>query len=94
MNLDAGRKHLHPQITEMLAIEDSDFHEGHVLSGWVLIFETCGPDGTRTMGTRSSDAMGDSDLPPWTSEGWARYTAASGFFDPPVLDLHREEDDE
>lgn len=73
------RRAIHAAISDSLDEETS--FEGHILSGWVLILETVGPNGERGMVTRSSDASGDLELPPWTSEGWARYVAASGYFD-------------
>jgi len=73
------RRVIHDTLDASLDAETA--FEGHILSGWVLIYETCGPDGQRGMVTRSGDALGDEDLPPWTSEGWCRYVAASGFFD-------------
>lgn len=73
------RRAIHDAISETLD-GDTSF-EGHILSGWVLIYETVGPDGERGMSTRSGDANGELDLPPWTAEGWTRYVAASGYFD-------------
>lgn len=70
---------IHAAVSDSLTAETS--FEGHILSGWVLLYETVGPDGERGMHARSGDAHGETDLPPWTAEGWCRYAAASGYFD-------------
>ncbi len=73
------RRAIHAAITD--SVTDDTELEGHILSGWVLVFETVGQDGVRGMHACSGDATGDSDLPPWTAEGWTRYVAANGYFD-------------
>ncbi len=73
------RRAIHEAISA--SIGDVTEFDSHILSGWVLIFETVGPNGERGMQTRSGDASGDLDLTPWTAEGWCRYVAASGYFD-------------
>lgn len=78
-SISEQRSAIHETVGKSL--DDETSFAGHILSGWVLLYETVGPDGERGMHSRSSDATGETDLPPWTSEGWCRYVAASGYFD-------------
>ncbi len=43
--------------------------QGNVVTGWVCIAESMGPDGQKWLSRLSSDASGDRRLPRWTEQG-------------------------
>jgi hypothetical protein len=43
--------------------------QGNVVTGWVCICESMGPDGQRWLSKLSSDASGDARLATWAEQG-------------------------
>lgn len=70
------RRILHEAIQETLPVDERYLE--NVVSGWVLIVETAEPESGRRLTTFTSDASGESDLLPWSAEGWLRYVADRG----------------
>jgi hypothetical protein len=74
----AQRRLLHAAIEEAIRA-DPDL-DGHVCSGFLVVFEAAGADGMRWLCSRSGDALGESDLTPWAADGMVRYALEQGFF--------------
>jgi hypothetical protein len=57
----------------------AEAYDGSVVGGWVLVMETMTPthdDTDYLLSVSSGDATGESDLRPWTAQGWCAIVGA------------------
>lgn len=67
---------------------------GEVVTGFAVVIECSGVNGTRTLTTFSGDAFGDAELPTWTAEGLLKYALEQGMFDAGEEDDDEHSDDD
>lgn len=69
MSEETARSAIHGVAQRSINIDRPNDEQDHVVTGWVCIVESMGPDGERWLSRLSSDASGERRLSRWTEQG-------------------------
>ncbi len=73
MSEETSRSILNRAIQESCRNEEED---GHLVTAWVCVIETVGPNGSRWLARLSCGGSGEDGLPRWTERGLLHHALA------------------